>query len=66
MRNALGWAAIGVALAVLYCINSPTLNEALGGSWWWWLLVAALIVLAIWRDVHSRKLPDSRPSEPQR
>jgi hypothetical protein len=66
MRNALSWAAIGVAVAVLYCINSPALNETLDSSWWWWLLLAALIVLAIWRDVHSRKLPDSRPSEPRR
>jgi hypothetical protein len=66
MRNALGWAAIGVAVAVLYCIISPALDEALGGSWWWWLLVAALTGFAIWRDLRSRKLPESRPSEPRR
>jgi membrane associated rhomboid family serine protease len=56
MRNALGWAAIGVAAAVLYCLISPAPNETLGGSWWWWQLVAALTVLAIWRDLQSRKL----------
>jgi hypothetical protein len=66
MRNTLGWIAMGVAVAVLYCIIWPTANEALGGSWWWWLLVAAVTVFAIWRDLQSRKLAENRPSEPQR
>jgi len=65
MRNTLGWAAMGVAVAVLYCIIPPAVNEALGGSWWWWLLVAALTLFAIWRDLQA-KLPDNRPSEPRR
>jgi len=67
MRNWIGWAAIGLAVVVVYYVVSPAVNEALGGSWWWWLLVAALLAVTIWRDHQSsRKPPDNRPSEPRR
>ena len=51
-----GWAAIGVALAVLHH-NLPAVDAALGGSWWWWLLVAALFVFVIRSDLRSSSRP---------
>jgi hypothetical protein len=34
----IGWAALGLAMAVVHH-NAPAVDEALGGSWWWWLPV---------------------------
>ena len=67
MRGMLGWAAIGVAIVLLYHILPPAVDEALGGSWWWWLLIAVLTAFVIRSDLRSsRKPPENRPSEPRR